>query len=608
MAIPLILVAGRSGAGKTTLLVKLIATLSQRGYRVASIKHHSHGGFEIDHTGKDSWRHAQAGSRHVVVAAPDKIASYRRLEQELSLEEIASSVSGVDIILVEGYKRAGFPTLEVVRAENSRDLVGRPEWRFAAATDVDLDVDVPQFSLDDVLGIADLIEARFLSGIGRKAGMDALPARPASRTGDASATVSFEDALARTVAEIAPLGAEPVDVVEACGRTAAQDLPALVDSPSLDVSLKDGYAIQSSDIAAASPHSPVYLHLVGMAAAGQGWAGILQTGAAVRVLTGAPIPRGAQAVVSAEFATDDGRTVTVVNNAAPGRNVLTRGSDVAHGQRIVTAGDLLRPPTAGLLAAAGHSTVPVYARPRVAILATGDEVVAPGHRLAPGKVFASNLVTLAAWCASYGLSVTTTIVRDNEDEIRAHLLACMEDHDALLTSGGAWKGERDLVVRVLDELGWRKVYHRVRMGPGKAVGLGSWQGRPVFCLPGGPPSNQMAFLQLALPGLHRLEGRGQPGLPVQTACLAETVRGQRDWTQFIHGRLELWEGTLRFVPMRMKSRLQEMAHAMAIMQIPEGVERIDAGAPVPVQTLDVTPLQPAKGWPQGAAPGREAAP
>jgi molybdopterin-guanine dinucleotide biosynthesis adapter protein len=162
MTIPLVTVIGKSGCGKTTLMEKLVAELKRRGYRLATIKHHSHRGFDIDKPGKDSWRFARAGSDHVIIASPDKIASYRKIESELSLDEISATISDVDLILVEGYKQAEKPTLEVVRAENSRELVGSREQRFAVAADFPLELGIPQFGLDDVEGIADLIEQRFL--------------------------------------------------------------------------------------------------------------------------------------------------------------------------------------------------------------------------------------------------------------------------------------------------------------------------------------------------------------------------------------------------------------------------------------------------------------
>jgi molybdopterin-guanine dinucleotide biosynthesis adapter protein len=163
MIIPLVTVIGKSGCGKTTLMEKLVAELKRRGYRLATIKHHSHRGFDIDKPGKDSWRFAQAGSDHVIIASPDKIASYRKIERELSLDELATGITDVDLILVEGYKQAEKPALELVRAENSRELIGSREQRFAVAADFPIDLGVPQFGLDDVQGIVDLIEQRFLN-------------------------------------------------------------------------------------------------------------------------------------------------------------------------------------------------------------------------------------------------------------------------------------------------------------------------------------------------------------------------------------------------------------------------------------------------------------
>jgi len=585
MSIPIVAFVGRSGSGKTTLLVQVIAELTRRGYRVGTIKHHRHSTFEVDQPGKDSWRHAQAGSRHAVIAAPAKMASVRFLDRELSLKEVAASISDVDLILVEGYKQAEVPAIEVIRAANSPDSVGQPAYRIALVTDTDLDLGVPRFSLDDAIGVTELIEARFLKGAAPRPQVHHAGRSVTEATGPGTPKMSFPQALAETLSRVSPLGSEAVDLTSAGGRVAAQDLVALVDCPSVDASLKDGYAVHSADIATADPQHPVRLQLSGQAAAGGAWTATVQQGMAVRVLTGAAIPRGADAVLSGEFASLEGDTLIVTNDAEPGRNILHRGSDVAVGQRIVAAGELLQPTHVGLLAAAGHGRLRVFRRPRVAIVATGDEVVAPGSPLAEGKLYASNLVTLACWCARYGLALATAVVRDSEHQIRAQLLACLQDHDAILTSGGAWTSERDLVMHLLDELGWQEIYHGVRIGPGKAVGLGLWQGKPVFCLPGGPASNHMAFLQLALPGLHRLEGRTRPGLPIQVARLAQPIQGQKGWTQFVHGRLERGSSGLVFHPLRMKSRLHEMAQMEAIVQIPEETEWLDAGATVPVQVL-----------------------
>ncbi|MFH2038836.1 MAG: molybdopterin-guanine dinucleotide biosynthesis protein B [Chloroflexota bacterium] len=162
MQIPIVTVIGKSGCGKTTLLEKLITELKRRNYNLATIKHHSHSGFDIDKPGKDSWRFFEAGSDHVIIAAPDKVASYWKIDKELSLDEICENITGVDLILVEGYKQAGKPALEIVRAANSKDLIGSREQRFAVAADFPLDLGVPHFGLEDVQAMADLIEQRFI--------------------------------------------------------------------------------------------------------------------------------------------------------------------------------------------------------------------------------------------------------------------------------------------------------------------------------------------------------------------------------------------------------------------------------------------------------------
>jgi molybdopterin molybdotransferase len=397
--------------------------------------------------------------------------------------------------------------------------------------------------------------------------------------------ISYDEAFDLTLEHIQPLGLECVDLAAAEGRIAGEDLHAKVDSPSVDVSFKDGYAVRGSDLIGASPQTPVYLKLVGSISAGGSWDGEVYPGEAVRILSGAQVPEGADAVVAEEFTETGDGTVQVVNTAEPGRNILPKGLDVRAGSTILKSGHRLSPTVTGLLAAAGLMEVSVVRRPRVAIIATGDEVLAPGQPQVKGKLYASNLFTLAAWCRHYGFEVKTQVLRDDPDLIRQALVSSLAQFDGVLTSGGAWKGERDLVVHILDELGWQKVYHRVRIGPGKAVGFGLYDGKPVFCLPGGPPSNHMAFLQLGLPGLQKLAGFPGPGLVLTPAVLAERVTGQVDWTQFIHGRLVKDNYHLVFHPMRYRSRLQEMAHTEAIVKIPEGETELAAGSTVLVQVL-----------------------
>lgn len=397
--------------------------------------------------------------------------------------------------------------------------------------------------------------------------------------------ISFALAQRLTLENIAPLPSEMVALSEALGRLTAEAIYSQVDSPSAHVSSKDGYAVQSSDVAQASTAQPAKLHLEGFSAAGANQWLTLEAGSAIRIMSGAALPAGADAVVAEEFASMEGEAVFLTRDAHPGRNVIAKGSDVARGQFLLAQHTALQPAQLGLIASAGVAAVKVYQRPRVAIIATGDEVIAPGTPLQDGKLFASNLVTLAAWCAHFGMPVSSRILPDLPAQIEAGLEQAISTHDAVLTSGGAWNSERDLVIHILEKLGWREIYHRVKIGPGKAIGFGLLHGKPVFCLPGGPPSNYMAFINLALPGLMQLGGFQQPGLPEITARLDEQVAGQIDWTQFIQGRLEPADDLPVFHPLPGGNRLHMMADAQGLLTIPEGVEQIPAGSAVRIRVM-----------------------
>jgi molybdopterin molybdotransferase len=306
----------------------------------------------------------------------------------------------------------------------------------------------------------------------------------------------------------------------------------------------------------------------------------------IRILTGAKIPENADAVLSGEFAVPRGDGIDAIRCAEPGRNILRKGGDVYVGEQVAWPGRVLTPGRVGLLTAAGCGEVTVFQIPRVALAATGDEVVAPGRPLPEGKLYASNLATLNAWLRHYGFHSQMMLVRDNPDQIEEALDRAVSEADAVLTSGGAWTGDRDMVAGILTCMGWRRVFHRIRIGPGKAVGFGLLRGKPVFLLPGGPPSNLMAFLQIALPGLLKLSGRAQAGIPLVAVRLGEDLRGRSaDWTQFFYGRIEQGDTGAVFHALRGESRLRDMAEAEAVVSIPEGETILPRGRTVMAQWL-----------------------
>lgn len=404
--------------------------------------------------------------------------------------------------------------------------------------------------------------------------------------------VSFQEAYLLTLKNIKPMGKELIPLNKAVGRVCAKDIYAKVNTPSANISLKDGFAVRSLDVAGANSTNPKRLRIIGSLAAGERKSLKLKEGCAIKVTSGALIPAGAEAVVSIEFTAENGGYVEVRADAEPGRNVLKKGSDLAAGSRIFCKGELLYPAAVSLIAAGGHRSIWVYRTPCVEIIATGSELVAPGEKVGVGKVAATNLLNIYCWLTSLGLKVKARVVKDEVKAVRSALSKALERSDVVLTSGGAWKSEKDIVVRILDELGWKKIYHRVKMGPGKAIAFGLFGSTVVFCLPGGPPSNEMAFLQLTLPAVLKMCGLKRSVIPVVKAILLQEVRGQMDWTQFVYGIITQSSRGLVVEPLTLKQRLQDMAEANCVFMVPEGVEVLSAGSVIDVQLLRTQALAP----------------
>jgi molybdopterin molybdotransferase len=400
--------------------------------------------------------------------------------------------------------------------------------------------------------------------------------------------IGYEEAFNLVCSNLQSVGVEDIPLDSCVGRIMSEDLAALISYPSTDVSLKDGFAVRSEEVSAASMHRPVCLRVIGSVFAGSRFEAEVKRGSAVKICSGAPIPQGLNAVVSGEFCREASvHEVWICADAEPGRNVLRSGGEITAGSTIARRGEGLTPGGLGLAAAAGISRVRTYRRPRAALIGVGDEVISPGQPLLPNQLYASNLVTIGAWLTLFGVPYVRSVVKDNEKAIKTELLMHLSSVDTILTSGGAWGSERDLVVGTLHGLGWQKIFHNVRMGPGKGIAFGLLEGKPVFCLPGGPASNEMAFLQFALPGIFRLGGRNRHPLDTVSARLTENVRGRhRAWTEFKDATLSFdFEGGYTVTLYRNRSRLQSIAYANCLVCVPEGTESLNRGDIIPAQVL-----------------------
>lgn len=402
--------------------------------------------------------------------------------------------------------------------------------------------------------------------------------------------ISFGEALETVRAMVCRTPPEFVPLVHLTGRVLAADLFSKVHSPSVDASLKDGYAVRSQELVHAGPDNPITLKLAGQITAGKKAHAPLEPGEAFRITTGAGIPIGADAVLSEEFTTIKDRNVICRKIAEKNRNILFKGADIRAGDPVARQGQRVTPALTGLMATAGLDGATVYKRPRVCVIATGDEVVAPGHKLPEGKLYASNVTEICAWLTHFGILFDLAFAGDTEKEIAAVIKTHLPQADAFITSGGIWGSEKDLMLKVLEHLNWQGAYHRVRMGPGKAVAFGLLEKKPFFCLPGGPPSNEMAFLQIALPGLLNMTAVTHPPFLQIPATLSADVRGNATWTQFIHAMLEKQEGRWQVHPLKQASRLQSMARKNALIMLPEGRECLPAGSSITVQVLDASVL------------------
>jgi molybdopterin molybdotransferase len=385
------------------------------------------------------------------------------------------------------------------------------------------------------------------------------------------------------------LPAEEVDLHAAHGRVLAGTILSPVAVPSFDRAAMDGYALRGQESFGAGPYNPMELEIVGIALPGRPFGGVVQSGQAVRIMTGAPLPEGADAVLQAEAAEEISEPgwsrVRVIEAVPPGRNVGRQGEDIAAGTEVLAAGRVLRPQDVGILASIGASPVSVVRRPTVAILVTGDELLPCGARPEEYRIVDSNSVMLEALARrDGGLPANARLVPDRREEVREALLAGAEN-DVVLVSGGSSVGQEDHAPRVLAELGQLCV-HGVALRPASPTGLGFVGDRPVFLLPGNPVSCLCAYDLIAGPAIRRLGGRSMD-LSYRSCTLPLCRKIASAVGRVDYVRVVIRDGQVEPVATSGAAILSSTTRADGFVLVPRDSEGHAAGETVQVYLYDV---------------------
>jgi molybdopterin molybdotransferase len=401
-----------------------------------------------------------------------------------------------------------------------------------------------------------------------------------SHVGAGESLTSVEEHLAQILGTVHPLAPTELSLADAYGLVLAEDVTASQPLPSFDNSAMDGYAVRVEDVAAASEDHPVNLPVVAEVAAGDTGAYALAPGTSIRIMTGAMLPHGAEAVVPVEW-TDGGRArVTIRGQADYGNAIRLAGGDAKAGEVLVTSGTRLRPMHIAVIAAAGRGTVLVRPRPRIAVLSTGSELAEPGTPIVPGRIWDSNSFMIAAAAREAGcLAYRQAIVPDNPEQV----LPAIEDQlvraDLMITTGGvSMGGEHDVVKAALGSLG-TVTFRKVAMQPGMPQGFGTvGDGRvPIFTLPGNPVSAYVSFQLFVRPALGALRGDFTGSLPTVRATLSGPVRSPAGRRSYLRGVLSADKTQVTPLSGQGSHQIAALGKANALIIVPEWAESLKDG-------------------------------
>jgi putative molybdopterin biosynthesis protein len=399
--------------------------------------------------------------------------------------------------------------------------------------------------------------------------------------------LSFDEAkqLLRQTFLAKPVGVEQVSISKAHDRVLAQDVVALMNIPPFTRSIVDGYAVKAVDTFGASEDKPVSLMFCGRVAIGESPNVVVDNGLVAEIVTGAPLPEGADSVVMVEYTTRQKDNILVHLPVLIGENLMAAGSDIRKNETVLKKGRFLASREIGALAAIGLTEVTVYKRPKVAVLSSGSEVVEPGEPLPAGKIYDINAHTLsAAVLETGGEPIKLGIIPDKKEKLKTALKTALSLADAIITSGGVSVGPKDFTPQVVDSLGKPGVIiSGVAVKPGKPITIAVIDGKPVFSLPGNPTSSLFMFNVFVRPILVKLAGRTEEELPTLKAVAATKMFPARGRRTFVMVNLAYDKtGTLLVspVPTGLSGAITTLAKADGFVEISEKQQFVDAGTEI----------------------------
>ncbi|MEW6655272.1 MAG: gephyrin-like molybdotransferase Glp [Aquificota bacterium] len=396
----------------------------------------------------------------------------------------------------------------------------------------------------------------------------------------------YEEAFELLIQRVERLSTEKVLLWNALGRVLAEDVYADRDNPAFDNSAMDGYAIRSEDL----ENLPARLKVVGEVPAGGEWKGVVERGCAIKIFTGAPIPNGADAVVPVEFVREEGEYIIVEKPFKKGANVRYKGEEIKAGDILLKAGTRIRGYEIGLLAFANKVFVEVYQRPRVAILSTGDEIKEPGETIEkPSQIRSTNNHLLYAKALELGCEVHQLGIVPDNPELIAKALERVEDYHVFITTGGVSAGDKDFVHKLVKEMGFEVVFHKLRIKPAKPVLFAKKDKTLFFGLPGNPVSCAIAFDLLVKPALLKMQGVENYRPTVYKAeLLRDFSRKDAERREFVRARFIQKDGRLYcdYSPKTQSHMLTSYVDANCYMVVYEEVKEIKAGQAVEILPFD----------------------